>query len=888
MFRITSCRSWILIANMAALSLLHASIAWSQDSPPAKSENGRIFPTVDRFGDPLPAGALFRLGTERFRHRYVGRVVYSPDGNLLASITIPRLTHGEAPQIAILWDVRSGKKLHQLTDVEDLAFSADSQRVAVSAKGHPIRVIEVKSGQILARLPDEARHPFAFSVDGKLVSQGKEGIVVWDAVQFKEALNISIEAAPMEVLGFSPDGKQVLSVDRFYNLRTFDAVTGAKLREKALGSPDEQRSDAASLITANGKFYVDAGYKHFYLKSKKSVGGKNTLRIWDPLTGEKLAQFPGVMRPVRGEQDKGQETEGYLRGLALSLDGKTLAWSEGLDFDTLVDVRSGKARDLLERRGPEDLGLAFSPDGETLAVAGGHGHSVRFWDVATAKEKAGRTSHCGDVYAIDLSRDGKMIATAGNDYTIKLWDRVSGICLRTLNGHISSIHGLRFDPDGKFIASVSNDGTARIWNVATGEEHQDLRRSQGWGATTVITFTADGKIVGAILSEDLKDDPLRFTRAQGVLRLWEMDSGRERLNTTVPVLAFHAAAAVSRDGRWIAIGPRGAGILDNPRPRPFELIETATGRQQTIADPRITWLRHLAFTEDGEVLGVSDPATIHLFQTKTRKYLRAIHPLGDQIQIREFAFSPDGRYVVVSYDGRQNDGITMRLVELASQKPVLEFKSEFHWHSSMNFSADCNTLITGGGLTSAYIWGLEPDSWRQGIPKEKRNRKALMSAWADLAASEGVKAYEAIWTFVASRDDGVAILKEQLPPAEPTPVETIKKLLAGLDHGEFKVRAKATEDLRKLGPRAEGPLRQALVKPSSLEAARRIEKLLVELEQPFHSPEALRHFRAVEVLERLGNSQARTLLEAWAAGDPTARLTIEARQALARLRAKVQ
>jgi len=46
---------------------------------------------------------------------------------------------------------------------------------------------------------------------------------------------------------------------------------------------------------------------------------------------------------------------------------------------------------------------------------------------------------------------------------IKIWDPVSGACLKTLEGHTDEIYAVDVSPDGKYIASASNDKTVNIW-----------------------------------------------------------------------------------------------------------------------------------------------------------------------------------------------------------------------------------------------------------------------------------------------------------------------------------------------------------------------------------------------------------------------------------------
>src|SRR4029077_3147331 len=64
-------------------------------------------PRLDLQGDPLPDGALARLGTVRWRHgNQVIAVAFSPDGNTLASGSMDEAIH--------LSDVRTGKLLRVL------------------------------------------------------------------------------------------------------------------------------------------------------------------------------------------------------------------------------------------------------------------------------------------------------------------------------------------------------------------------------------------------------------------------------------------------------------------------------------------------------------------------------------------------------------------------------------------------------------------------------------------------------------------------------------------------------------------------------------------------------------------------------------------------------
>jgi hypothetical protein len=133
---------------------------------------------------------------------------------------------------------------------------------------------------------------------------------------------------------------------------------------------------------------------------------------------------------------------------------------------------------------------------------------------------------------------------------------------------------------------------------------------------------------------------------------------------------------------------------------------------------------------------------------------------------------------------------------------------------------------------------------------------------------------------VGSPDTAVAALRGLVRPVAAPDPPTVAGLIRDLDSPQFGVRERAARGLVSLGDGVEGLLRRALDGSPTPEARARIEKVLAEIKPSDHR---VRQGRALEVLERIGDGDARRLLTEIAAGADGAWLTREAQASLGRL-----
>jgi WD40 repeat protein len=454
--------------------------------------------------------------------------------------------------------------------------------------------------------------------------------------------------------GWSSDGTRIVTLARNRAIRVWDATNGTPVTPSLTAAHDipwfgTGASGRAELSPDNRSLAVTT-----------TAGERYFVEVWDLSAGR--PRFPSL------------EFSSPVAAVHFVPGGTTLLVATGEEVQ-FRDLDTGAmAGDPI--RVPTLWDACPSHDGTRIATASGEGHA-QVWDAATRTAVGAPLVHRGPVTKVVFSPDSARLVTLSADRTARLWSVSDGKAIGTPLDHPERPFAARFSPDGTRLTTVGFDHSVRLWDAAGGRllapPWRHPREPDAAPTPTGALIAAEGRLIHWDTSRTENQGAIRVAHRGSITRieaaaaapllaacnkrdLWLLDASTG-LTTAEPLTVDSdiTSMAVSRDGRWIAVGCAD-GVV--------RLWTSAGERHDPARISHAGPVTRLVFTRAGDrLLTCSEDRTARLWNVALGE--PATPPLEHPRAVTDGDVSPDGTLIVTATE----EG-TARLWSSASGHPV--------------------------------------------------------------------------------------------------------------------------------------------------------------------------------------------------------------------------
>lgn len=399
----------------------------------------------------------------------------------------------------------------------------------------------------------------AFSPDGRwAASGGADGAVsLWDAAAWKRRAIFAAHVGPVHAVAFRPGGTVLVTGGADGFVRLWDVATGRLVRSLSGGSVPVQ----CLAFEAHGQRLAwGGGVINRMLPRMQDRPGE--IYVWSPDADEEPRRIAVLSDPVVQLAFLPQRPElvGVTWGAAvqrwqienvqpIETPAPSVAGSMALAVSpdgarAAVGVRGGELA--ICETGSWDVqcrvpvanaaAVAFSPDGQILAVANTDDGSVSLRDAQTGRDIDLLRGHRSHVNALAFSAAKNELVSAGSDGTLRVWDLTRRHRGLRIAAHEKEVADLAFTPDGTGLITAGRDGKVRVWDALCGQPLAQFGSGRDW-CESLTVFRGGRK--------------LAFSQRTLVQIL---DIGSRQCLTLGGFPGVVHAVAASPDGRYLAVG----------------------------------------------------------------------------------------------------------------------------------------------------------------------------------------------------------------------------------------------------------------------------------------------------------------------------------------------